>query len=404
MARRGRAAREPATPATPPPPLSGARDRRGFVDRDPPRRLDYARAGAQAQRAAHAPETGARASGGGHTRTRREARPPSGTVTRGQRVHTSLVAQNADVWRKNYRVRRRGLSTDLSGLLGTRLGPRDPDHHPIPASGRSGWATWSTPEAGEPRRQARGRDAPSCKGRRLGPGRLRKGTRGGGVRGNAPRRRLRRTGLLRPTPNGRPLGLWRRENGEGEVESDDRDTRVPPAAILLALHAPPRTAPAPVPTPGTGLRRVASGDTDPREHAQGPGTTSPATRAGGVRSTSPDRDHLGENSRGGASDERTAGGTAGPRAGAVDRARGPPAGPSRAARGRWAPPQRDAGKSKVRSTPEGPTPGRPGRGPGPGRPAGQARPALSRSSAASTFGSPRAEGQPARAGRHDRAA
>lgn len=189
------------------------------------------------------------------------------------------------------------------------------------------------------------RVAGSARGRHELP-RLRNGTRGGGVRGNVPRRRLRRTRRPRSPPPGRDSGESR------------------PA------------------TP-----------THPREHAHGPGTTSPSTRAGGGRSTSPDRDTWVKNSRGGASDDRTAGGTAGPRAGAIDRARGPLAGPSRAARGRWAPPERDAGKkNKVRSTPEGPTPGRPGRGPGragPGRAAGQARPALSRSSAASTRSGPR---------------
>lgn len=166
MAGEGRAQRD--NPQRLPPPISatlGYQRPEGFVSTAGPLGTPGLRASRRAgpKRAAHAPETGARASGGGQAprgrappRARAEGPGPSqGPFARGLRVHISPVAQNVDLWRKNYRVRRRRLATDPSGLPGTGLGPPDPGHHPIPASDRSGWATWSTPEAGEPRRQAR---------------------------------------------------------------------------------------------------------------------------------------------------------------------------------------------------------------------------------------------------------
>lgn len=160
-----RAARQPATPATPHfrhprvPETGGVRVDRGssgnaWITREPARRPQ---AGGSRTRD-RSPGIGRRASTPreGTPRARAEGPGPSqGPFARGLRVHISPVAQNVDLWRKNYRVRRRRLATDPSGLPGTGLGPPDPGHHPIPASDRSGWATWSTPEAGEPRRQAR---------------------------------------------------------------------------------------------------------------------------------------------------------------------------------------------------------------------------------------------------------
>lgn len=327
------------------------------------------------------PGTGRRASAprGGTPRARaEEPGPPSGTVR--QRTACPHLSGGTKC---------RSLAKKITAPVGGAYprtsaassepvsGHRTPGTTPSPLAGGAAGPPGRPPKPGSPedRRGGRGDEilhtatvAGAGRGRHEPP-RLRTGTRGGGVRGNVPPRRLRRTGLRRPTPTGpaaRSLGTGRR----------GRKSRVGPTGTRACPRPgpprPPRASPqgpAPVPAAGTGLRRIASGDTVPREHARGPGTPSPATRAGGVRSTSPDRD-LGENSRGGASDDRPAGRTA-------DGPAGPwPGHPARPRVG-GQPPERDAGERKQSAIDtEGPTPGRPGRGPG-GRAGARARPALS---------------------------
>lgn len=191
------------------------------------------------------------------------------------------------------------------------------------------------------------------------------------MRGNVPPRRLRRTGLQWLTPTG--PAAWSLEagkRGRGKVESDRPGAARAPVPVHLALHVPPPQGPAPVPTAGPGLRRVASGDTVPRQHAHGPGTTSPAARAGGVRSRLP----IGTWVKIPAEGRPTTGPPEGPRTGPRAPGRAIPRGPG----GRWAPSGAGRGGQKKQSAigTEGPTPGRPGRGPGgrAGRRTGASRP------------------------------
>lgn len=208
------------------------------------------------------------------------------------------------------------------------------------------------------------------------------------MRGNVPPRRLRRTGLERPTPTG--PAAWSLEAGKR-----GRKSRVRPTGTRACPRpGPPRSpgaspqGPAPVPTAGPGLRRVASGNTVPREHAHGPGSTSPAARAGGVRSRLP----IGTWVKIPAEGRPTTGPREGPRTGPRAPGRAIPRGPGVGGH----PPERDAGdrKNKVRSARKGrrqagPAAGWAGRA---GGPAHGRVPPSQRSSPASAFGCPRAAG------------
>lgn len=369
-------------------------------------RLDHARAGAQAQAGGSrtrdgSPGIGRRASAPrrGTARARAEGPGPrQGPFARGLRVHTSPVAQNIDLWRKNYRVRRRRLSTDLTGLLGTCLGPPDPRHHPIPASGRSGWATWSTPEAGEPRRQARrarGRDTPHRDGRRRGQG---------PPRTTAPPywdlgrgREGKRTTEAPPTngpptahasrPAGRPASGGGK-TGEEKSSRTDRD----PARAPVPVHPPrpPRASPA---GPGPGPRRRDGTRHRPTRARTRAGVyLSPATRAGGVRSRLP----IGTWVKIPAEARPATGPREGPPPGPRVPGRAIPRGPGSVGTLRSGTRGRE---NKVRSTRKGRRRAGPAPGPG-GRAGARARPALS----TSAFRFPEGGGAPASAGRHDRAA
>lgn len=207
------------------------------------------------------PGTGRRASaprGGNPTRSRRGARPPVGDRSPEDCVSTPLRWHKMSIsGEKNHRARRRRLPTDLSGLLGTGLGPPDPGHHPIPASGRSGWATWSTPEAGEPRRQARRarrRDTPHRNGRRRGQGPPRTTAPPNWDSGRG--REGKRTTEAPPTngpPTAHPHRPGRPVSGDGKTGEEkssrtDRDPRVPPSRST----SPSTCLPA---GPGPGPRR-----------------------------------------------------------------------------------------------------------------------------------------------------
>lgn len=270
-------------------------------------------------------------------------------------------------------------------------GHRTPVTTPSPLAGGAAGPPGRPPKPGSPedRRGGRGDEtlptatvAGAGRGRHELP-RLRTGTWGGGARGNVPPRRLRRTGLQRPTPAGRPPGLRRRESGGGKVESG----RPGPGAC-------PRPGPSTSPStclpagPGPGPHRPNGTRHRPTRARTRAGDYLPGHTRGRCTVTSPDRD-LGEHSRGGASGDRPAGGTAGPW----------PGHPARPRVGGH-PPERDAGERKQSAIDtEGPTPGRPGPRAGrAGRRTGASRPLNVR------VRFPEGGGAPASAGRHDRAA
>lgn len=109
-------------------------------------------------------------------------------------------------------------------------------------------------------------------------------------KGDSGRGREGKSTTEAPATDGAPTAHAKRSAARSlEGGNRGRKSRVgrpgPRACPRADPPRPPRASPqgpAPVPTPGTGLRRVASGDTVPREHAHAPGTTSPSTRAGAV--------------------------------------------------------------------------------------------------------------------------
>lgn len=210
------------------------------------------------------------------------------------------------------------------------------------------------------------------------------------MRGNVPRRRAcdERASNGPRQPVGRPVSgggkTW-----EGKVESDDRDPRAcrpgpaRPTSPSPCLPAGPGPGPGPQRRNGTPESRVRRHRPNASTHTgRGPPPRPHARAVDGHVS----RSGLGRKfprrrvRRPGRGRDR-------------GRARGPLAGPPRAAQGRWAPSGAGRGGEKTKCERHGRADARQAR-PRAGRAAGARarRPALSRSSAASTFGSPRAEG------------
>lgn len=280
----------------PPATLGYRRPEGSRVDREPSGNAWITREPARRpKQAAHAPETGARASGGGqaprggapHAHAPRGPAPvrdrsPEDCVSTPLRWHkTSISGEKITASVGGAYPRTSPASSELVS------GHRTPVTTPSPLAGGAAGPPGRPPKPGSPedRRGGRGDEtlptatvAGAGRGRRELP-RLRTGTWGGGARGNVPPRRLRRTGLQRPTPAGRPAArpLEAGKRGRKSRVGPTGTRRVPPSrSIHLALHVPPPQGPAPVPAAGTGR------DTVPREHAHGPGSTSPRPHARAV--------------------------------------------------------------------------------------------------------------------------
>lgn len=223
------------------------------------------------------------------------------------------------------------------------------------------------------------------------------------MRGNVPRRRAcdERASNGPRQPVGRPVSgggkTW-----EGKVESDDRDPRAcrpgpaRPGPAHLALPVPPRRARPRSPTPERHSGESRPATPSQREHAHGPGTASPATRAGGGRSRLP----IGTWAKIPAEARPTTGPREGPRTGPRAPGRPTPRGPGSVgtlrsgARGR---------ENKVRTTRKGRRQAGPAAGRARGRRTGaSSRPLTFLRGVHVRF--PEVGGAPASAGRHDRAA